>query len=83
MDINTALTQDKLLHFTYGSLVAQPVVAMTRALPAEYKVAVGLIAGLIVGAGKEMYDVLVRRTTFSLGDMAATALGGMFTGLMG
>lgn len=81
-DINTLLTQDKPLHFAYGAALAQPAVAIVRALPIEYRIAVGLGTGVIAGFVKELYDVHVRDTEFSLSDMAATALGGLYSGVL-
>jgi hypothetical protein len=82
-DINQVLTRDEPLHFVYGAAFAQLPVAMVRALPIEYRIAVGLGAGFVAGVFKEGYDVLVRKTEFSLTDLAATTLGGIYSGVLG
>lgn len=83
MDINTALLDDRALHFAYGALLTQPVTAVVRALPFEYRLVVGAVTGFLFGFFKELVDENYRDSPFSFRDLGYTTLGGVYSGVFG
>jgi hypothetical protein len=82
-DLNAILLDDRGLHFVYGATITQPIVTCVRALPFEYRFAVGAVAGFMVGFFKELIDENYRDSPFSSRDLGFTTLGGVYSGVFG
>lgn len=82
-DLNSILLDDRVLHAVFGAACTQPVVAVVRALPFEYRMVTGLVTGFIFGLAKELFDENYRNSPFSFRDLGFTTLGGMYSGVLG
>jgi len=65
------IPQDKANHFTYGALTCALVTLTTQQPNA------GLIAAVVLGVAKEVYDLVSKRGTPDWRDVAWTAAGGL------
>ena len=63
------IQQDKILHFLIGFAIATVLQFMGVWM---------LLPVLAIGAGKELYDKYIKKTTFDVVDLVCTFAGGYF-----
>jgi hypothetical protein len=61
------ITTDKMLHFLAGFFIVTVF---------QFSLVVMIVSVIIIGGGKELYDLLVKRTKFDIVDLACTIAGG-------
>lgn len=66
---------DKILHFLTGFAIATVAVVLSR--KTNDPLIIGLIASLIGGILKEVYDLKIKKSRFSWFDVFATVVGGI------
>lgn len=70
LEVKRTMPQDKVYHFIGGALLCIATGLVTG------QPAAGIVAAIVVGIAKEVYDKVSRRGTPELLDAAATAAGG-------
>jgi hypothetical protein len=66
---NVEIEKDKLLHFGVSAAIVLLVTFFAG------NVLAGIVLALVAGLGKELFDLLIRKTEFSWDDVVADILG--------
>ena len=70
--------KDKVYHFfcSYTAMLTFTTVAIIKhGAPIEWSINFGIAMAVIVGVVKEFYDLYVKKSMFSIGDLVADAVG--------
>ena len=78
--------KDKVYHFfcSYTAMLTFTTVAIIKFdAPIQWSINFGIAMAVIVGVVKEFYDLHIKKSKFSIGDLIADILGIMLAGLLG
>ena len=70
--------KDKLYHFfcSYTAMLTFASIAIIKhGAPIQWSINLGIAMAVIVGVAKEFYDLYVKKSKFSIGDLLADAVG--------
>jgi uncharacterized protein YfiM (DUF2279 family) len=70
--------KDKVYHFfcSYTAMLTFTALAIIKyGAPIEWSVNFGIACAILVGIAKEFYDLYVKKSKFSIGDLVADGLG--------
>ena len=77
--------KDKMYHFfcSYTAMLTFTSIAIIKFdAPIQWSINFGIATALLVGVVKEFYDLYVKRSKFSIGDLLADILGIMLAVLL-
>ena len=78
--------KDKVYHFfcSYTAMLTFTTVAIIKwESPVAWSVNFGIAMAILVGVVKEFYDLYIKKSKFSIGDLIADILGIILAGLLG
>ncbi len=78
--------KDKVYHFfcSYTAMLTFMSIAIIKFdAPIQWSINFGIAMAVIVGVVKEFYDLHIKKSKFSIGDLIADILGIMLAGLLG
>ncbi len=78
--------KDKVYHFfcSYTVMLTFTTVAIIKFnAPIQWSINFGIAMAILVGVVKEFYDLHIKKSKFSIGDLIADILGIILAGLLG
>ena len=78
--------KDKVYHFfcSYTAMLTFMSIAIIKFdAPIQWSVNFGIAMAILVGVVKEFYDLHIKKSKFSIGDLIADILGIILAGLLG
>jgi len=78
--------KDKVYHFfcSYTAMLTFTTVAIIKwESPVAWSINFGIAMAILVGVVKEFYDLYIKKSRFSIGDLIADILGIILAGLLG